>query len=159
MAFDSSLQRKVMGQFATGVTIVTTAGPGQDSAGGLTANAVTSLSLDPPLLLVAVDRRSTSFPLIKENGCFAVNILARNQESLSRRFASSGPKSFDGLDVTTAVTGAPILPGTLGYADCRLYDVLPGGDHDIFVGEIVAGEARDGKPLLYFGGQYRDLAE
>jgi len=158
MAFDSKLQRKIMGRFATGVTVVTTAGPG--GLGGLTANAVSSLSLEPPLVLVAVDKRAGSYPEIKANGCYAVNILAADQEEISRRFATPGPKDYTGLTWTKAVTGAPVLEGTLAWVDCRLAEVLPGGDHDIFVGEIVAGEARDeGLPLLYFSGKYRQLVE
>lgn len=158
MPFDSKLQRKIMGRFATGVTVVTTAGEG--GMGGLTANAVASLSLDPPLVLVAVDKRAGSYPEIKTNGCYAVNILAADQEEISRRFATPGPKDFSGLAWNAVVTGAPVFAGTLGYVDCRLKEILPGGDHDIFVGEIVAGDARDdGQPLLYFSGKYRQLLE
>ncbi|AMV37781.1 flavin reductase family protein [Planctomyces sp. SH-PL62] len=159
MAIDALIQRKVMGRFATGVTVVTTGG----SMGlhGLTANAVTSLSLDPPLILVAVDRRAHSLEFIKANRCFAVNILRVDQEEISRRFARPGPKDFLGLDLTTDATDAPIIAGGLAYLDCRLYDVLPGGDHEIFVGEVVGGSVQEeeGDPLLYFAGGYRRLAD
>jgi flavin reductase (DIM6/NTAB) family NADH-FMN oxidoreductase RutF len=158
MAIDSLIQRKVMGKFATGVTVVTTGG----SMGmhGLTANAVASLSLDPPLLLVAVDKRAHSLEFIKTNRCFAVNVLRLDQEEISRRFARPGPKDFLGLDLTTDVTEAPVIAGCLAHVDCRLYDVLPGGDHEIFVGEVVGGAVHDGAdPLLYFAGEYRRLAE
>ena len=158
MAFDSKLQRKIMGRFATGVTVVTTAGTA--GTGGLTANAVCSLSLEPALVLVAVDKRALGYSEIKANDCFAINILSLDHEELSRRFSTPGPKDFSGFKWKTAVTGAPILEDALGYVDCRLYEILPGGDHDIFVGEIVAGEARDdGLPLLYYSGKYRQLAE
>ncbi|OJW17917.1 MAG: hypothetical protein BGO49_30500 [Planctomycetales bacterium 71-10] len=158
MAIDSLIQRKVMGRFATGVTVVTTGGP--MGMHGLTANAVTSLSLDPPLLLVAVDRRSQTLEFLKANRCFAVNILRRDQEEVSRRFARPGPKDFLGLDLTTDATDAPVIAGCLAYADCRLYDVLPGGDHEIFLGEVVGGAAYDeADPLLYFAGGYRRLAD
>ena len=111
-------------------------------------------------MLVAVDKRAHSYSEISANGCYAVNILARDHEELSRRFATPGPKDFSGFKWKTAVTGVPILEDAQGYIDCRLYEVLPGGDHDIFIGEIVAGEAReDGHPLLYFSGKYRVLAE
>jgi flavin reductase (DIM6/NTAB) family NADH-FMN oxidoreductase RutF len=157
MAFDSKLQRKIMGRFATGVTVVTTAGTG--GLGGLTANAVASLSLDPPLVLMAVDKRAASHSEIAANRCYAINILSATQEEVSRRFAMSGPKDFTGLKLKTAVTGAPIFEDALGYVDCRLAEILPGGDHDIFIGEIVAGEARDdGEPLLYWSASYRRLA-
>jgi flavin reductase (DIM6/NTAB) family NADH-FMN oxidoreductase RutF len=158
MEFDSKLQRKIMGRFATGVTVVTTDGNG--GLGGLTANAVTSLSLEPALVLVAVDKRAHSYSEISANGCFAVNILAVEHEALSQRFATPGPKDFSGFKWKTAVTGAPILEDAIGYVDCRLYEILPGGDHDIFIGQIVAGAMReDGQPLLYFSGKYRRLGE
>ncbi len=155
MAFDSKLQRQVFGRFATGVTVVTTDGSGGPH--GLTANAVLSLSLAPPLVLVAVDKRAHSHKTIIDNQCFAVNILSRSQEALSRRFAEPGPKNFSGLICKPATTGAPILADVLAWVDCRLTQVLPGGDHDLFLGEIVAGEFHDGDPLLYFAGGYRQL--
>jgi flavin reductase (DIM6/NTAB) family NADH-FMN oxidoreductase RutF len=157
MAFDSRKQRQIMGQFATGVTVVTTGG----DAGrhGLTANAVASLSLDPPLVLVAVDKRAHSLDYLKKNRCFAVNILRLDQEELSRRFATPGPKDFSDLTVTTVTTGAPVLEDCLAFLDCRVVEILPGGDHEIFVGEIVAGECHGGEPLLYHGGTYCRLAE
>ncbi len=157
MAFDSKQQRKIMGQFATGVTLVTT--DGEAGPHGLTANAVASLSLDPPLVLVAVDKRAHSLDYLKNNKCFAINILKHEQEEISRRFATPGPKDFTGLNITTATTTAPILAECLAYVDCRVVEILPGGDHDIFVGEILAGEYQGGEPLLYFSGGYRRLAE
>jgi flavin reductase (DIM6/NTAB) family NADH-FMN oxidoreductase RutF len=157
MTFDSKKQRKIMGQFATGVTIVTTGG--EAGTHGLTANAVASLSLDPPHVLVAVEKRAHSLDYLKRNRCFAVNILRFDQEEISRRFASPGPKDFAGLNVTTATTDAPILTDCLAYVDCRVVEILPGGDHDIFVGEIVAGEYHGGEPLLYFAAGYRRISE
>jgi flavin reductase (DIM6/NTAB) family NADH-FMN oxidoreductase RutF len=157
MPFDPAMQRKIMGQFATGVTVVTTGGPA--GRHGLTANAVTSLSLDPPLLLVAVDKRAHSLDVLKTNRCFAVNILRLEQEEISRRFAIPGPKDFSGLSLTTAQTGAPIMADCLAFADCRIADILPGGDHEIFVGEIVAGEVLGGHPLLYHAGKYCKLSD
>ncbi len=156
MSFDSKLQRKIMGRFATGVTVITTGRDGNFS--GLTANAVASLSLTPPLVLVAVERKSHSHAFLLQSRIFAMNILAAEQQHLSQRFATPGPKEFSDLDFITDVTGAPILAGTLGYVDCRVVDILSGGDHDIFVGEIVAGESREGAPLLYFSGAYHNLA-
>ena len=144
-----------MGRFATGVTVVTTGRDGDYS--GLTANAVASLSLNPPLVLVAVERGAHSHEYLVNHRVFAMNILAESQEHLSQRFATRGPKVFTDLEFTTAATGAPILAGTLGYVDCKVVEILTGGDHDIFVGEILAGEARDGEPLLYFRGGYKKL--
>lgn len=158
MAIDTRIQRGVMRRFATGVTVVTTGGPMGTHA--MTANAVASLSLDPPLLLVAVDKRALLLEFLKANRCFAVNILRSDQEEVSRRFALPGPKDFKGLDVTTDATDSPIIAGCLAHADCRIVDVLPGGDHEIFIGEVVAGAADDGgSPLLYFAGGYRRLAD
>ena len=157
MTFDSQKQRKIMGHFATGVTVVTTEGPA--GSHGMTANAVASLSLDPPLVLVAVDKRAALLEYLLKNRCFAVNILRLDQEDLSRRFATPGPKDFSDLNITTAVTGSPVLVDGLAFLDCRVHDILPGGDHDIFVGEILAGEYQGGEPLLYFSGRYRRLAE
>src|SRR5215471_4524057 len=102
MSFDSKKQRKIMGHFATGVTVVTT--DGEAGSHGMTANAVASLSLDPPLVLIAVDKRAALLEYLMKNRCFAVNILRLDQEDLSRRFATPGPKDFSDLNVTTAVT-------------------------------------------------------
>lgn len=156
MAFDAGLQRRIMGRFATGVTIVTT--NDGERFWGMTANSVTSLSLDPPLVLVAVDRRNTMHSCLIRGRCFAVNVLTDQQEALSGRFAARGPKDFSDLEYTVAVTGSPILVGSLAYLDCRLVNTFPGGDHEIFVGEILAGAVGRGEPLLYYNGQYVRLA-
>jgi flavin reductase (DIM6/NTAB) family NADH-FMN oxidoreductase RutF len=157
MAFDPLAQRRIMGHFATGVTVVTTYQDGEIY--GMTANAVTSLSLNPPLVLVAVDKGAAMHASLTASRSFAINILRADQEALSRRFAMRGPKEVTDLNWMHAVSGAPILADALAYVDCRLAELLPGGDHDIFIGEILAGDARDGSPLLYFGGKYRRLAE
>jgi len=157
VAFDSQAQRRIFGKFATGVTVVT-ARVGEQLY-GMTANAITSLSLEPPLVMVAVDKRADFYKGINAADSFAMSILSDAQEGLSRRFAARGPKEFGDLVLSTAVTGAPILAEALGYVDCRKVSVLPGGDHDIFVGEIVAGDARDGRPLLFYEGKYRRLAD
>lgn len=157
MAFDSKEQRRVFSHFATGVTVVTT--DGKAGSHGLTANAVASLSLDPPLMLVAVEKKAHSHQYIRDNRCFACNILSAEQAALSKRFATPGPKDFDDIPVKKVETGAPVFTEALGFVDCRVVEILPGGDHDIFVGEIVAGDATDGEPLLYFRGKYARLAE
>ena len=146
-----------MGQFATGVTVVTT--KSGNTISGMTANAVLSLSLEPPLILVAVDRQGSMHGLLDKGGCFAVNVLRREQEHLSRRFAEKGDKDFSGLEIEAAETGAPVLCDALAYADCRIVDVARGGDHDIFIGEMIAGAVAGGggEPLIFFGGDYRGL--
>jgi flavin reductase (DIM6/NTAB) family NADH-FMN oxidoreductase RutF len=157
MAFDSMAQRRIMGHFATGVTVVTAYQDGEIC--GMTANAVTSLSLKPPLILVAVDKAAAMHAVLTASRCFALNILTEDQEHLSRRFAMRGPKEVNDLTWTKAVSGAPVLADALAWLDCRLAEILPGGDHDIFLGEILAGEAHNGAPLLYYGGKYRRLAK
>ena len=155
MAFDGQELRKIMGSFATGVTVITT---DSDPPTGLTANSVTSLSLDPPLILFAVDKKAGSLAAFNETRRFAVSILTTAQQDISNRFATPGPKDFSDLSIKTAETGAPILADALAWADCRVTDVLPGGDHDIFIGEVVAGDVSGGEPLLYYAGKYREIA-
>lgn len=157
MAFDPLAQRRILGHFATGVTVVTARNNGEIS--GMTANAVASLSLHPPLVLVAVDKTASMHAALTASRHFALNILRASQEELSRRFAMRGPKEVSDVTWITASSGAPILADALAWVDCRLAEVLPGGDHDIFIGEILAGDCRDGSPLLYFCGKYRRLAE
>ena len=157
MKFDAKKQRHIMGKFATGVTVASTVVEGQNW--GMTANAVTSLSLDPPLVLLAVGRDSQSHTMFQRGGCFALNILSADQEELSNRFASPAPREFEDLRTQVAETGAPILLDAIGWVDCKVVDVVPAGDHDIFIGEILAGHHQDGEPLLYFSGGYRRIAE
>jgi flavin reductase len=158
MAFDPVLQRRIMGHFATGVTIVTTRYGDGDQIWGMTANAIVSLSLDPPLVLITVTRDNYMRECLLKGQCYAINILTTEHEAISRRFATRGPKDFSDLALTTASTGAPILADALAFVDCRVVQILPGGDHDIFLGEIVAGELRSGQPLVFYAGQYNRLA-
>jgi len=155
MAFDSKEQRRIMGMFATGVTVASTVVDGK--TWGMTASAVASLSLDPPLVLLAVQRDTHSHEMFQTAKCYALNILAADQQKLSNRFAFEGPRDFSGIETIEAETGAPVIRDALGWVDCRVREVLSGGDHDIFLGEIVAGDARNGDPLLYFRGGYARL--
>ena len=157
MAFDPMLQRQIMGRFATGVTVVTTRYGEQIS--GMTANAVMSLSLDPPLLVVSVDCQSNMHGHLTQGQCYAINVLKHDQEELSRRFAKPGPKDFSDLKLTVAETGAPIFVDALAYVDCRVVEVARAGDHDMFIGEPLAGETLDGEPLIFYSGQYAQLEE
>jgi flavin reductase (DIM6/NTAB) family NADH-FMN oxidoreductase RutF len=149
--------RRVLGHFAAGVTIVTTVGD-DGKPYGLTATAFTSVSLDPPLVLVCVDKRSESHPHFHTSRLFAVNFLAVDHEHLSRRFAVSGGEKFTGLAIREGTTGAPVLTEALGHLECRAVDVFDAGDHTIFVGQVEAGDAREGEPLLYFRGAYRKIS-
>ena len=123
----------------------------------MTANAVMSLSLDPPLIVVSVDKTAHMHGALLESRCFALNVLRQEQESLSRRFARRGPKDFSDLSCTVEETGSPILDDALAYADCKVVEVLSGGDHDMFVGELLAAESRGGQPLIFYGGSYARL--
>ena len=157
MPFDSVTQRKVMGHFATGVTVVTTRIG--DDLHGMTANAVTSVSLTPPLVLVCVEKRAAMFGHLTTSKCYAMNILAELQQDISTRFAMKGPKDFSDLDWFPGETGSPVFRGSLAYLDCRVVDIAAGGDHDVFIGEIVAGGLLNPseKPLLYYSGAYRAI--
>jgi flavin reductase (DIM6/NTAB) family NADH-FMN oxidoreductase RutF len=156
MAFDAKELRRAMGLFATGVTVITT----RDQRGapyGLTANAVTSLSLVPPLLLICVDRKAETFPHFFDSKIFVLNILAEDQEELSRRFATSGGDKFGGIGCHLGRLGTPILDGTLGHIECRIVETLEGGDHVIHIGEVEHAEVHGGRPLLFFQGRYHRL--
>jgi flavin reductase (DIM6/NTAB) family NADH-FMN oxidoreductase RutF len=148
----------LMASFASSVTVITSKGP-DGVVRGLTASAFCSVSLDPRLCLVSVDNRSESIGSITESGTFVVNILASDQEHISRQFASKLPDKFDGVAYRLGPeTDAPILDGVLAWIECRLYQSVPGGDHTVFIGEILDGTANEGLPLVYFRGQYRELA-
>jgi flavin reductase (DIM6/NTAB) family NADH-FMN oxidoreductase RutF len=159
VAFDPKEQRRIFGRFATGVTVLSTIA--EKETWGMTANAVTSLSLEPPLVLVAVVRNSATDGYLKTSRCFALNILSAEQRDLSTRFSGPGPRDFADLPTKTAVTGCPILVEAIAWVDCRMVDVFSGGDHEIFIGEIVAGDAHESenKPLLFYSGKYARLAE
>jgi flavin reductase (DIM6/NTAB) family NADH-FMN oxidoreductase RutF len=150
--------RHILSHLATGVTVVTAAAPNGD-ARGLTASAVSAVSLTPPLLLACVDRNADTHDCIQRAGAFAVSILREEDGLLAERFADdhAGGK-FQGVGVRRAVTGAPVLEQALGWADCRLWASYEGGDHTIFVGEVVAGSGGAGAPLVHFRGAYGRLA-
>jgi flavin reductase (DIM6/NTAB) family NADH-FMN oxidoreductase RutF len=146
MALDTDFFRKVMGHFATGVTIATTRG--QAGVAGLTVNSFTSVSLNPLLVLICVDLHSQALPFFRESGVFAVNILTQEQEALSNCFATSSEERYTHFchaTYDTAATGSPILDGAMAFVDARITAEYPGGDHAIFLGEVQAmgyGEER-----------------
>lgn len=151
---EKHLFMRVMGSFASGVTIVTT----KDKDGtprGFTASAVSSLSLEPRMLLVCVSEHSSSLDAIMEAGAFCVNILAANQQEIAQQFATRQDNRFAGIRWRSgAETQAPVIDGSLAYAECRLVDTCKGGDHVIVMGEIVGADAHEAEPLLYFRGRY-----
>ncbi len=154
MAISADLFKAAMGQMASGVTVITIRAGEEDH--GFTASSFTSVSIDPMLVLVCVVKAQRSHALIEEAKHFAVNILSTNQKELGMRFASSKfTDRFAGVDITRSITGAAILPGNLAWVDCRLKDMFPGGDHTIFIGEVLAGEASGGQePLTYYNRQW-----
>ncbi len=158
MAIEKNELRRVMGHFATGVTVVTTHG-GDGRYFGLTANAFSSVSLVPPLLLVCVDKKAESYPSFEQSKVFTVNILSADQEDISRRFAVSGGDKFDGVSYRVGANGAPILGGVLAYAECKIVAAYEGGDHMIYLGEIEETGAVEGKPLLFYRGGYRSIGD
>jgi 3-hydroxy-9,10-secoandrosta-1,3,5(10)-triene-9,17-dione monooxygenase reductase component len=146
--------RAVMGNFATGVTVITAT---SDSGPvGMTANAVASLSLEPLLLLVAFDNSARTLNVVRERRRFGVNVLAAGQEELARLFASKAPEDakFAGVPHTVH-DGIPVIDGVLAWVGCRLEQLMPGGDHTIGLGAVESAEAGEGSPLLWFRGEYR----
>lgn len=156
--FDPQELRRIMGLFATGVTILTTR-DGQGNFYGLTANAVTSLSLVPPLVLICIDRKAETFAHFYDSKTFVVNILAEGQDALSTRFAKSGGDKFGGVAHRVGRLGTPVLDGALGYLECRIVETFEGGDHVIHLGQVEHAESLGGRPLLFFQGRYRQLGE
>jgi 3-hydroxy-9,10-secoandrosta-1,3,5(10)-triene-9,17-dione monooxygenase reductase component len=152
---DPSHFRAVMGNFATGVTVVTAAD--DDGPVGMTANAVCSLSLDPLLLLVCFDNGARTLRVVRERRHFGVNVLASGQEDLARLFASKTPEREKFAGVPHSLRdGIPVLEGVLAWVGCRLERLEPGGDHTIGIGAVEAAEegTRD-DPLIWFRGRYR----
>ncbi len=157
---DSATFRAVMGRFATGVTVVTTCNGSQRY--GITVNAFCSVSLDPPLVLVCIDRTSKVHDVMATAGIFAVNLLSEDQEDLSTCFAGNSDeryRNFCHADSHVEATGAPVLDSALGYVDCRIVNIFPGGDHDIFIGQVESLGANDSGPLLYYRSRYHRLPE
>ncbi|WP_327740151.1 flavin reductase family protein [Streptomyces nojiriensis] len=154
--------RAVLGNFASGVTVIT-APPGEDAPGpaGFACQSFASLSLDPPLVTFMVARTSTTWPRIARAGVFCVNILGAEQGELCRSFAVSGADKFAGVTHTPApVTGSPQLDAVPAWIDCRIQAVHTGGDHLIVVGRVVAmGAAGEGAPLLFHKGRFGRLAD
>ncbi len=154
MAVSSEEFKGALGRWATGVTIVTARAG--DEIHGMTVSAFTEVSLDPPLVLVCADKSANTLQVIEKGGVFAVNVLARDQEALSNKFASKKQEweRFDGLDYDSGATGAPLLRGTVANLDCRVVHAHDHGDHIVYVGEVQEIRTSDREPLLYFGGGY-----
>jgi len=151
--------RHAIGHFATGVTIVTSVGADGEPV-GTTANAVSSLSLDPPLLLVCFDRSSVTLRAVRDHGAFVVNVLAAPQRHLSANFARRGlAATWDQVRHHAGPTGSPRLDGVLAAIECTVEERLPGGDHEIIVGRVqdVETNGKNARPLLFWRGGYGSL--
>ena len=151
--FDPQAFRDALGSFVTGVTIVTA----RDEAGrpyGLTANSFNSVSLDPPMVLWSLSLRSGSLPVFRDADNWAVHVLAADQQAMSDRFARPGDGKFAGVEDVDGPEGAPLLAGYAARFGCRARFEYEGGDHAIFLGEVVDFDRREADPLIYHGGRY-----
>lgn len=148
--------RLFAGHFPTGVAVVTT----RDRNGqnyGITINAVTSLSLDPALLLICLDSRSNTLPAVLDSGGFCLHVLGAHQEHLSRTFASKHEDKFSMVEFQTSPNGSPLLEGVVAASECRVTSVHPGGDHTIVVAAVEQVHMAGGEPLLFHRGAYAKL--
>ncbi len=153
MPVDPSTFRATLGRFASGITVLTA----RDAAGrdvGMTVSAFSSLSLDPPLILVCVDHAASVAPVLEHCTHFAVNVLEEEQEPLSRRFAEREVDRFDGVAYHRGLHDLALLDGALAHLECTVHERHPAGDHTILVGRVEDAAVGDGYPLLYFRGGY-----
>lgn len=156
MTLDAATFRSVLGRLASGVSVITMIGT-DGRAHGITVTALCSVSLEPPLLLACVDRTATVYPHLVAAKHFAVNLLAREQEALSRRFAETVDYRFEGVPFEAGPSGVPLLDDALAHIQCAMWAQYDGGDHTIFVGRVERAAAREAHPLLYYRGQYGEV--
>jgi flavin reductase (DIM6/NTAB) family NADH-FMN oxidoreductase RutF len=150
------LFREVFGHFATGVAVITTAGP--ERSGGMTANALCSLSIDPMLVLVCFENRARTLPIVREHGRFAINILGSEQRQIAGLFASKLPEAEKLAQTPHRLhDGAPIIDGAHAWAVCELQEELAGGDHTIAIGRVLHLGLGAGEPLVFYDGSYRAI--
>ncbi len=149
--------REALRNFASGVTVVTTAD--QDRPAGMTVSAFSAVSLDPPLIQICVDRQAFTHEVIARAGQFAVNILAEDQAHLSRLFASHEQHKFASVSYRRSDTGLPLLDGVLTALECRVVEAVAAGDHTIYIGEVLTTHIGAGAPLLYYQLAYHQLPD
>lgn len=152
--FDHRALRHALGQFATGVAVITAVAPGGRRV-GLTANSFASVSMDPPLVSWCPAKNSPSLPGLAGTTHFAVNVLAAHQHHLSRRFATSTHDKFAGVETSVGIAGLPLIEGAVARFQCRTVRRIDAGDHVIFLGEIERYDAAGGAPLVFHSGAYR----
>ena len=150
---DARELRNALGHFATGVTVVTTLGPAGERI-GVTVNSFAALSLDPPLVLWSLAKKSWSLPAFEATGHFCIHVLAHDQQALSDRFAKAGEDKFAGVEISEGVGGTPLLPGCMAVFQCSVEHRYDGGDHLILVGRVEALTTRSTAPLLFYRGRY-----
>jgi flavin reductase (DIM6/NTAB) family NADH-FMN oxidoreductase RutF len=155
--FDPRELRDALGQFATGVVVITTVTPEGEFV-GVTANSFTSVSLDPPLVLWCPGRHLRSLPHFERAERFAINVLASEQHELSRRFATPDGDKFSGVPVRVGLGGVPVLEGTLATFECRTTALHEAGDHVIHLGHVERFRHDPAKPLVFHGGRYHEAA-
>lgn len=153
---DAELFRLILRHFAAGVTVITSLADDGRPA-GMTATAFSSVSTEPPQVLVCVNAEARTRKAIEDHAGFAVNILAAGQEELAMRFASRVTDKFEGIGWRGGVTGAPLLEGAIAIVECRIANAVEAGTHVIYIGEVLSGGVEPGDPLLYFDGSYRRL--
>jgi flavin reductase (DIM6/NTAB) family NADH-FMN oxidoreductase RutF len=155
MPIDDAHFKLALSHFASGVTIVTTEHEGRPF--GMTVASFASLSLNPKLVLVCIEMSVKTHEAIVAAGKFGVSILANDQAGVSSKFASRSDDKFTGVDVFRGALDLPMITGALTTIECKVQAQLPGGDHSIFVGEVVDIQTREGEPLLYFRSGYREM--
>lgn len=153
MAVDDAQFKAALSHFASGVTVVTTELDGTPY--GMTVASFASLSLRPPLVLICIEKAVKTHDAIAAAKKFGVSILSNHQQDISSRFASKSEDKFSGVDVVQR--SVPLIAGALTTLECTVTEQVPGGDHSIFVGEVVAVETREGAPLVYFRSAYHDI--
>lgn len=156
MSFDAREFRNAIGCFSTGVTVITVKGEGDTHA--MTANAISSVSLDPPIILACIDHRAKCLNLIKDTGYFGVNILKDSQIDISRYFANQKCEQDPQFSFLLTENGAPLLRDALVNINCKVIQSIEVGDHTVFFGEVLDLKTDDGTPLCFYKGQYRELA-
>lgn len=149
---DQEVFKDVIGRFASGVTVITTRADDRDF--GTTASAVSSLSMDPPMLLACLNRTSETQGAVSQSGVFAVNILGEHQADLAYAFAKKSPDKFVGMDIIRGGDGVPLVPNALAHIECRVAETATGGTHTVFMGEVTGASAGDGAPLAYYRGRF-----
>jgi flavin reductase (DIM6/NTAB) family NADH-FMN oxidoreductase RutF len=154
---DPTRMRRAMGRFATGVAVITTSHDG--SPHGMTVNSLTSVSLEPPLLLVCLTTGARSTTAVTGAGRFAVNILSARQEQLALRFARRGEDHFHGLEVTYGKHRVPVIPDAFAHLECDVERQFAVGDHHVVIGHVVEVCERDGEPLGFLSGRFSDVVE